>query len=457
MARHRLVIIGSGFGGLFAAKALRRADLDITIINRNPQHLFQPLLYQVATGILSEGSIAPATREILKNQRNVTVLTGLVTHIDLAAREVHHRLYDDDDVIGYDSLIVAAGAGQSYFGNDQFATFAPGMKTIDDALELRARIFWAFEATERTADPVERARLLTFVVVGAGPTGVEMAGQIRELSHTTLKGQFRDIDPTFARVVLIDGADQVLPPFGSKLGQATQRSLEKSGVQVVLGGIVTDMDADSVTYRLKNGEHVRIESSCKVWAAGVEGNPLGRSIAEQSGAELDRAGRVLVQPDLTLPGHPEVTVIGDLAFVPGVPGVAQGAIQEARYVAPRIAARLAGRPVDPAPFAYHDKGSMATISKFAAVVKVGKLEITGFIAWVMWLVLHLFYIAGFKGRVTTLLHWAISFFGSGRSERVTTHQQLISRLALDQLGPRVTGKLLRGELPPPEGERRSRG
>ncbi len=457
MARHRLVIIGSGFGGLFAAKALRRADLDITIINRNPQHLFQPLLYQVATGILSEGSIAPATREILKNQRNVTVLTGLVTHIDLTAREVHHRLYDDDDVIGYDSLIVAAGAGQSYFGNDHFATFAPGMKTIDDALELRSRIFWAFELAERTADKAERDRLLTFVVVGAGPTGVEMAGQIRELSTTTLKGQFSKIDPVDARVILIDGADQVLPPFGKALGAATRRSLETSGVEVVLGGIVTAMDADSVTYKLKDGTEQRIESSCKVWAAGVEANPLGRSIAEQAGAEVDRAGRVIVQPDLTLPGHPEVTVIGDLAFVPGVPGVAQGAIQEARYVAPRIAARVAGEPVSSEPFAYHDKGSMATISKFAAVVKVGKIELTGFIAWVMWLVLHLFYIAGFKGRVTTLMHWTISFFSNGRAERATTHQQLIARLALDQLGARVTGKLLRGELAPPEGERRSRG
>ena len=454
---HRVVVVGAGFAGLQLVRDLAGAPCRITLIDQRNHHLFQPLLYQVATGILSEGEIAPSTRLVLRNQRNAQVLLGDVTGIDLAGKFVTSDMLGHTYNTPFDSLIIAAGAGQSYFGNDQFAEFAPGMKTIDDALELRSRIFWAFELAERTADKAERDRLLTFVVVGAGPTGVEMAGQIRELSTTTLKGQFSKIDPVDARVILIDGADQVLPPFGKALGAATRRSLETSGVEVVLGGIVTAMDADSVTYKLKDGTEQRIESSCKVWAAGVEANPLGRSIAEQAGAEVDRAGRVIVQPDLTLPGHPEVTVIGDLAFVPGVPGVAQGAIQEARYVAPRIAARVAGEPVSSEPFAYHDKGSMATISKFAAVVKVGKIELTGFIAWVMWLVLHLFYIAGFKGRVTTLMHWTISFFSNGRAERATTHQQLIARLALDQLGARVTGKLLRGELAPPEGERRSRG
>lgn len=445
MAPHRVVIIGSGFGGLFAAQALRRADVDVTLIAKTTEHLFQPLLYQVATGILSEGAIAPATREVLKRQRNARVLTGLVTDIDLANRVVHHRFHDLNASTEYDSLIVAAGAGQSYFGNDHFATFAPGMKSIDDALELRARIFWAFEQAELLTDPIERARALTFVVVGAGPTGVEMAGQIRELASRTLRGQFRSIEPDAARVVLIDGAPQVLPPFGENLGRKTRESLEGSGVQVMLNSIVTDMDASSVTYRMSNGEVVRVESLCKVWAAGVQGNVLGRTLTEQSGAELDRAGRVVVQPDLTLPGHPEVSVIGDLAFVPGVPGVAQGAIQEARYAAKRIAAQASGRPVDAAPFSYHDKGSMATISKFSAVVKVGKLELTGFVAWVMWLGLHLLYIAGFKSRVTTLLSWAISFVSNGRTERVATNQQLVGRLALAQLGQRVTGRLLRGE------------
>ena len=445
MGSKRVVIIGSGFGGLFAAKALKNADVQVTLIAKTPNHLFQPLLYQVATGILSEGSIAPATREILRGQRNTTVVTGLVTAIDAEARTVSHRFHDAESITEYDDLIVAAGAGQSYFGNDHFATFAPGMKTIDDALELRARIFWAFEAAETATDPVEREKLLTFVVVGAGPTGVEMAGQIAELARVTLRDQFRTYNPADARIILVDGAKQVLPPFGERLGRKTQKSLERSGVEVILGAIVTDVDADSVTWRTADGETVRVPSAAKVWAAGVRGNELGEILAQQTGVTLDRAGRVEVDEHLAIPGHPEITVIGDLAAVPGVPGVAQGAIQGAGYVARRIAAAAAGRPVDPAPFSYFDKGSMATISKFAAVVKVGRLELTGFIAWVAWLFLHLLYIAGFKSRVTTLLHWAISFLGSGRTERVTTNQQFVGRLALEELGQRVTGRLLRGE------------
>lgn len=444
MARPQVVIIGSGFGGLFAAKAFARAKVDVTLIAKTSHHLFQPLLYQVATGILSEGAIAPATREILKNRRNVRVVTGLVTDVDVAQRQVRHRFHDVETVTGYDHLIVAAGAGQSYFGNDEFATYAPGMKSIDDALELRARIFWAFERAETEQDPQERRRLLTFVVVGAGPTGVEMAGQIRELASTTLKGQFHRINPADARVLLIDGADQVLPPFGPHLGRKTQQSLERSGVEVVLSSIVTEVDAEGITYRRADGSEVRVGCSCKVWAAGVQGNPLGRDIAEQCGAEVDRAGRVVVEKDLSLPGHPEISIIGDLAFVPGVPGVAQGAIQGARYAVRRILAQVEGQPA-PGPFVYQDKGSMATISKFSAVVKVGKLELTGFVAWAMWLGLHLLYIAGFKNRVTTLLHWAISFLGTGRTERVATNQQLVGRLALERLGQRITGRLLRGD------------
>lgn len=454
MARPHVVIVGSGFGGLFAAKELARADVDVTMIAKTPQHLFQPLLYQVATGILSEGSIAPATRELLKRHHNTNVITGLVTDIDMDAKIVHHRFHESEDSTSYDYLIVAAGAGQSYFGNDQFATFAPGMKSIDDALELRARIFWAFEQAERETDPEQRKRLLTFVVVGAGPTGVEMAGQIAELAHITLKGQFTNIDPTTARVILVDGASQVLPPFGAKLGAATKRSLEKSGVEIVLGCIVNKMDENSVSWKDRDGNETTIGAVCKVWAAGVQGNELGANLCKNSDAELDRSGRVKVAPDLSLPGRPEVAVVGDLAFVDGVPGVAQGAIQGAKYVAKRIKAHAAGKPVDPAPFKYFDKGSMATISKFSAVVKIGKLEITGFIAWVMWLGLHLFYIAGFKGRVTTLMHWFVSFLGTGRAERVTTNQQLVGRLALEALGQRVTGKLLQGQEPTKEVPRR---
>jgi NADH dehydrogenase len=445
---HRVVVIGSGFGGLFVTRALKRAPVELTMIAKTAHHLFQPLLYQVATGILSEGEIAPSTREILRRQRNAVVLQGLVEDIDLAARTVTSRFHDRPTVTPYDTLIVAAGAGQSYFGNEHFATYAPGMKTIDDALELRSRIFGAFELAEVETDPEARRGLLTFVVVGAGPTGVEMAGQIRELSSTTIARDFRRFDPRDARVVLIDGASQVLPSFGSRLGDVTRRSLERLGIEIMVDAMVTDVDDASVTVRQSDGQVVRIESVCKVWAAGVEASPLGRLIAEQCGAECDRAGRVAVGPDLTLPGHPEVFVIGDLMAVDGVPGVAQGAIQSGKYAAKTIVARLAGQPA-PAPFRYRDKGSMATISRFRAVVSVGRLRITGFPAWVMWLFLHLLYITGFKQQISTVLRWFITFASNGRSERTTTNQQLVGRLALERLGPGVSGPLVRGD-PLPE-------
>ena len=317
MQRHRVVILGSGFGGLFAAKALKGADVDVTLIARTTHHLFQPLLYQVATGVLSEGEIAPATREILRKQSNAEVLLGLVEDIDLNSRVVKWRFHDRYHETPYDSLIVAAGADQSCFGNDHFAEFAPGMKTIDDALELRGRIYSAFEMAEFTTDPIELERFLTFVVVGAGPTGVEMAGQIRELASSTLRNEFRSIDPTTARVILIDGADQVLPPFGPELGASTKRTLERLGVEVQLGTLVTDVDATGLVVRRKDGTQERIEASTIVWAAGVQGNELGKTLTDQSGAELDRAGRVVVDDHLSLPGHPEVFVVGDLMSVPG--------------------------------------------------------------------------------------------------------------------------------------------
>ena len=443
--RQHVVVIGSGFGGLFATKALHDADVAVTVIAETPQHLFQPLLYQVATGILSEGQIAPATRSVLRRQRNATVLQGLVTSIDVAARTVTSRFHDKETVTSYDALVLAAGAGQSYFGNDHFATYAPGMKTLDDALELRSRIFGAFELAELEDDPVARQRLLTFVVVGAGPTGVEMAGQIRELASTTLAGNFRRIDPGSARVLLVDGASQVLPAFGDRLGKVTQKELAKLGVEVRLGVLVTDVDATGVVLKGKDGGTERIESVCKVWAAGVAGNPLGRHVADQVGAEVDRAGRVVVAPDLTLPGHPEVFVIGDLMAVEGVPGVAQGAIQSAHYAAKVIAARAAGQAPTAEPFRYRDKGSMATISKYKAVVSVGRFRLAGFPAWVAWLLLHLLYITGFKQQVSTLIRWFITFIGSGRAERATTNQQLVGRLALGRLGTRTSGRLMRGE------------
>ncbi len=431
--RPRVVIIGSGFGGLFAAKALKRAPVDVTLIGKTANHLFQPLLYQVATGILSEGEIAPATREILKHQDNTRVALGEVTDIDLTARTVTSNILGRASVHPYDELIVAAGAGQSYFGNDQFAEFAPGMKSIDDALELRGRIFGAFELAELATDQAEIDRLMTFVVVGAGPTGVEMAGQIAELARRTLKRDFRNIDPTQARIVLLDAAPIVLPSFGEKLGDAARRHLNRIGVEVQLGAMVTDVDADGLDVKDSDGQVRRLNAATKIWAAGVQASDLGRILGEQSGADVDRAGRISVLPDLTLPGHPEVHVVGDMMALDKLPGVAQVAIQGGRYAADAITRRQAGKGPK-APFTYKDKGSMATISRFSAVADIGKFKFEGFIAWVLWLVVHLMYIVGFKSRFTTVFHWLISFLGRGRSQRVATQQQVYGRLALEQLG-----------------------
>jgi NADH dehydrogenase len=431
-ARHRVVIIGSGFGGLFGAKALKGSDVEVTVIAKTTHHLFQPLLYQVATGILSQGEIAPATREILRHQRNATVLLGEVTEIDLARRQVTATLLRRNVVTDYDSLIVAAGAHTTYFGNDHFAFHAPGMKSIDDALELRGRIFGAFELAELAAArgmPFED--LLTFVVVGGGPTGVEMAGQIAELAHRTLKRDFRAISSQHARVILVDAAEQVLGGFGKRLGTRAQVALRKRGVEVMLGAMVTDVGERTITVKI-DGEETVIGSATKIWAAGVRANPLAETLAAQSGAELDRAGRVGVLPDLSLPGHPEVFVVGDMMSLDELPGVAQVAIQGAKYAAKTIDARLRDRAA-PEPFKYFDKGSMAVISRFSAVVSLGKLQFSGFLAWLMWLGLHLVYIIGFKNQITALIAWATAFFGRGTPERTTTEQQIFGRQALAQL------------------------
>jgi NADH dehydrogenase len=441
MPTHRVVVIGSGFGGLFATQALRdRDDVEVSLVAATTHHLFQPLLYQVATGILSEGEIAPATREVLARQRNARVLLGTVTRIDLAARTVTSEVLGREKVTPYDTLLVAAGAGQSYFGNDHFAEFAPGMKSIDDALELRGRIFGAFEWAELAPTEAEVERYTTFVVVGAGPTGVEMAGQIAELAHRTLRRDFRRVDPTRSRIVLVDAADTVLPSFGAELGGAARRRLEEMGVTVELGVTVVGVDETGVDIEGGDGTRRRIEAATKVWAAGVQASPLGRQLADQSGAELDRAGRVKVLPDLTLPGHPEVFVLGDMVALDDLPGVAQAAIQTARHAAARVGQRLDGEPAD-APFRYRDKGSMATISRFSAVASVGSLRFSGFAAWVLWLAVHLVYIIGFKSRVTTLLHWAVSFLGRGRAERTVTAQQVVARNLISRLGPDALPRL----------------
>ena len=442
MERRRVVVIGSGFGGLFTTKGLAKAPVDITVISKTVSHLFQPLLYQAATGILSTGEIAPATRDILRKQENATVLLGEVTGIDLANRVVTGEKLGQPITLSYDYLVVAAGAGQSYFGNDHFEIFAPGMKTVDDALELRARIFGALEVAELVDDEEERRRLMTFIVVGAGPTGVEMAGQIAELTRKYLVRSFRRIDTRQARIILMDAANAVLPPFGGKLSEFAKQRLEKIGVEVKLGAMVTQVDNDGVEVKTADGNVERIRASCKVWAAGVQASPLGKLLTADGEAKLDRAGRVEVLPDLTLPGHPEVSVLGDMMSLDKLPGVAQVAIQGGKYTAKRIAGEVGGHPVTE-PFKYFDKGSMAVISQFGAVTRVGKLELTGFIAWAMWLGVHLLYLVGFKHRISTLLKWTITFLGRSRSERVTTEQQLVGRLARKQLGqdfrPTISG------------------
>jgi NADH dehydrogenase len=431
------VIIGSGFGGLFAAKKLKRADADVTLISRVSHHLFQPLLYQVATGILSQGEIAPASRELLKRSRNTTVLLGEVTNIDLASRTVTSEVGELVTVTPYDSLIVAAGAETGYFGNDQFEPFAPGLKSIDDALELRARIFGAFEMAELQGDPQAAEPWLTFVVVGGGATGVEMAGQIIELSRRTIRRDFRRIDPTQARVILVEGGDAVLASFGEKQSQKAAEQLGRMGIDVRTRTLVRDVDETGVRVEHKDGTAEFITSNCVIWAAGVSASPLGRQIAEQSGAQVDRSGRVKVNRDLTLPGHPEVFVVGDMIALDDLPGVAQVAMQGATFSAGKIRARLDGKPEKPE-FSYFDKGSMATISRFRAVANVGSLRLRGFLAWCAWLFIHILYLVGFQEKLSTLGHWAVAFIGRSRAERTFTLEQARGALT-NEREPRAPG------------------
>jgi NADH:ubiquinone reductase (H+-translocating) len=435
---HRAVIIGAGFGGLFAARALRRAPVDVTVIDRTNHHLFQPLLYQVATGVLSEGDIAPPTRDVLRRQRNAEVLLGEVVHIDLAARAVVLETLGRRSHIPYDSLIIAAGAAQSYFGHDEFAVFAPGMKTIDDALELRGRIFGAFEMAELESELERRDAWLTFAVVGAGPTGVELAGQIAELSRRALKRNYRAFNPRVARIILLDAVDTVLPPFPEPLRRRARRDLERLGVEVRLGTRVTGVDVDGLCVENHDGSVGRIEAYTKVWAAGVQASPLGVILGEQSDAELDRAGRVQVLPDCTIPGHPEVFVVGDLMSLDRLPGLAEVAMQSG-HAAKTIVRRLNG-DMDKRPFRYRDLGTMATISRFRAVVTVGRVRVAGFPGWLMWLVVHLAFMTGFKNRFAAVLNWTVAFLGRDRRQRTITEQEVFARTrALEQPEAAVAG------------------
>jgi NADH dehydrogenase len=418
--RHRVVIVGAGFAGLFAARFLRRTAVDVTVIDRTNHHLFQPLLYQVATGILSDGEIAPAIRDILQGYRNVSVELGEVTGFDLEARAV--TAVEPNGLVGshpYDSLIVGAGGGQSYFGHDEYEEFAPGMKTLADALTQHAKIFGAFEMAELEPDPEKRKAWLTFVAVGGGPTGVEITGQIAELARRALKNNFRNFDPTTeTRVLLFEGGPEILAAFGDDLSGRATRELEDTGVEIHCRSIVTNIDADGVDVKGPDGEVTRYPAKTKIWAAGVAASPLAKLLADASGAEVDRAGRIQVLPDCTLPGHPEVFAVGDMMALNDLPGVAEVAMQTGIHAARTIHKRLDGKPTGA--FKYRDLGSMAAVSRRRAVVSFHGIRLSGFLGWIVWLFVHLTFMTGFKNRFTALIHWGLSFLGSGRGERAIT-------------------------------------
>jgi len=402
-----VVIIGGGFGGLYAAKALKRAPVRVTLIDRRNHHLFQPLLYQVATAALAAPDIAAPIRKILRRQKNASVLLARADAIDVAGK----RVMLDEGELAYDYLIVAAGATHSYFGNDQWAEYAPGLKTIDDAFDIRRRVLIAYERAERETSPTRRKELLTFVVVGGGPTGVELAGALAEIARNTLTRDFRNVDPQSARVVLLDAGDRLLPPYLPRLSLSAKHQLEGLGVQVVTGARVTNIDAQGVSIGAE-----RIQAATVLWAAGVQSNPLGKSI----GAPVDRAGRIQVEPDLSVPGQPNVFVVGDMAAVKHgegmVPGVAPAAMQMGRYAAAAIVARIKGAQVKP--FKYADKGSLATIGRSRAVAQFGNWGFSGILAWSFWLWLHVFFLIGFRNRVVVMLEWFWAYLTFQRSARI---------------------------------------
>ena len=415
---HRIVVVGGGFGGLQAALALRHAPVELTIVDRRNFHLFQPLTYQVATGALSPGEIAYPLRAIFTRDRNVRVLLAEVADFDLDAHELQLRSVGDvpaPATLAYDTLIVSGGSRYSYFGHDDWSEHAAEVKSLESALVVRSRLLSAFEAAEEEQDADRRAAWLTFVVVGAGPTGVEMAGQIGELAQDTLRHDFRAIDPRNARILLVEAADRVLTTFPPSLSAKAAHSLEKLGVTVLTGRTVTGIDAESVTV-----DDERIPSRTVVWAAGVTASSLAARLGELANAERDRAGRVTVEPDLTLPGHPEVFALGDMVRLhDGVlPGVAPVAMQQGRYAARVVRDRLRGRETPP--FRYRDKGNLATIGRAAAVADIKGLELSGFLAWITWLFVHLWYLVGFQNRVLVFIRWFVSFTTHGRGARLIT-------------------------------------
>jgi NADH dehydrogenase len=439
----RVVIVGCGFGGMEAARALARADVQVTLVDKTNHHLFQPLLYQVATAGLSAPMIAAPARHLFRQQANLTTLLGEVTGIEADARRVG---LSDGTALPYDHLIVAAGATHSYFGHDEWAPYAPGLKTLDDAFEIRRRILLAFEMAEKEDDALKREPWLTFVVIGGGPTGVEMAGTMAEIARHTLPGEFRRIDPSTARILLVEGSPRLLGAMPESLSASARRQLERLGVEVHLDSRVTAIDAGGLEVHPPGGDASRIESRCIIWAAGVAASPLGRQLAQVAGTQADRAGRVAVEPDLSLPGHPEISVVGDLAaarsHVPGkepkpVPGVSPGAKQMGRAAAANVLRRIGGQPTRP--FRYRDYGNLATIGRNSAVVDLttplGPLRFSGFPAWLFWLFAHIYFLIGFRNRFVVLIDWASAYWSSQRYARVVTDIEPALERPLNQEPP----------------------
>jgi len=424
-SRPKVVIVGGGFGGLQAATHLKSADVDITLVDRRNFHLFQPLTYQVATGALSPGEVAYPLRAIFKRRPNVEVLMAEVNGFELDSRQV---LLESEPPLPYDTLIVGGGSSYSYFGHDDWRQLAPEIKSLESALAMRGRILTAFEHAETEQDADARRALLTFVIVGAGPTGVEMAGQIAELARDTVASDFRKIDPREARVLLVETADRVLTAFPPSLSRRAARSLQRIGVTPLLQHTVVGIDGESVTVSAQDGDSETIPARTVIWAAGVNASPLARQLGELTGAEVDRAGRLTVEPDLTLPGHPEVLALGDMVRVrrengevETLPGVAPVAMQQGRYAAKLVRARLDNKTIGP--FHYRDKGNLATIGRASAVADLHFLRLSGFLAWITWLTVHLWYLVGFQNRMLVFIRWSISFFTRGRGARLITAQR----------------------------------
>ncbi len=420
----RVVIVGGGFAGLFAARRLKHSNVSVTLIDRAQHHVFQPLLYQCATGIMSEGKIAAPLRDLLKKHKNIDCVMAEVTDFDAAGRRVIARRVGGDRIeFGYDHLIVAAGVRQSYFGHDEFARWAPGMKTISDALAIRRRVYGAFEMAATATDPRERQSWLTFVLVGAGPTGVELAGQIREVATKTLRAEFRGIKPEDARVLLFDGGSAPLAVFGQKLSEKADKALQALGVEQHMGCIVTHVDQAGVLVRDHAGEQTRYHAGTVLWTAGVEAPPVAEALANATGATRDKAGRILVGEDLTIPGHPEISVLGDMMSRSKLPGVAEVAMQSGLYAGNRIRRLVSGNLANK-PFRYRDLGSAAYISRGRAVVSAGPLKVGGFLGWVIWLFIHIAFLTGYRNRLGALLTWWLAFTRDIRRERTFTTQQI---------------------------------